>query len=438
MLERLRRQDGIAMPLAVGVIMIVAMLSAVLAKTAMNSTDRANEDSNIKHALGAAEAGLQVASYRLNEAEPEPGQCVTNGPATPLPSGECDGHTESVGNHGSYTYYVSQELPVGSASCGDPPPTPPAGAERCITVVGSVKDETRRVQVRVTALPVGTPLYPVQGVLGLSQVRFENSSTVRPAVGSNGLIAFPNTSFVDRFELGPGAPAPQFRGSPRPQTVNHPAQFTLPPAPVGDTATSNQNRTIVNSSRVTYTAATRDLYLDSGTLTLGPGDYNFCRVRMVNGADIVVTGPVRIFMDAPAEVRPGSGCPSGTGWGNFRSEGQLDMNVSGSPGWLQVLMVGWDPNGPYASRFGRCQFEVLNSARVNGGIYAPYCQVHFFNSTLMNGAIAAYQVQFDNEATVNYSSELDDTGRDGSDWARSEWRECRPEPSDPDDPESGC
>ncbi len=57
-----------ALPIAVSVMLIVILLTGVAVAYSVRSVDRSNFDRNAARALGAADAGLDVARYRMNKA----------------------------------------------------------------------------------------------------------------------------------------------------------------------------------------------------------------------------------------------------------------------------------------------------------------------------------------------------------------------------------
>ena len=435
----IRDQEGVALPVAVGVLLVLSLLVVALAANAMQSTGAANDDRNTKRALGAAEAGLQVANYRLDAMRPAPGDCLTDQPVAPQGNGECAGYTQSMGNGATFTYYVTPQLAAG-ASCA-------AGVgsgadERCITAVGTVNGEMRRLQARVLGRPAMPPLFPAEGVLGLKRLTVDNRSLVAAAsLASNGQVSMPNGGSVSLIELGPEAPAPSIGGPPprtRP-TARHAEPFVLRPVQLDDTAINNANGTIQTSGTVSYNDSNRDLTVSNGTLTLEAGYYNFCRVNFIGNATLVINGPVQIFIDAPGEVRPGSGCPSGSDWGTIEAQSQTTFNPSPAiPANLQLYVTGWDPESDYADANGRNVVEFDNQVNFNGSIYAPWSLVHFKNQVNYVGAMASEEVDFDNAARVTWDEAFSDVGRTEEEYRRQGWRECRDKPTDPNDPESGC
>lgn len=63
-----RREDGFALPLALSMMVIVAMLAGVTITFATHNTDRATRDALASRAIGAADAGIDAALYRMNKA----------------------------------------------------------------------------------------------------------------------------------------------------------------------------------------------------------------------------------------------------------------------------------------------------------------------------------------------------------------------------------
>ena len=148
---------------------------------------------------------------------------------------------------------------------------------------------------------------------------------------------------------------------------------------------------------------------------------------------------VRIFVDAPAAVRPGSGCPDGAGWGTLHGENGVSLGQpDGEAIALQIYIHGWPKDGPYAAQYGRSIVDVAkNNLDANALIYAPQTYVYVAkNGATIKGAIVAEDVYVKNSLNFIYDTSLDLLG--GGDYARRDWRECRTDPSTPADPESGC
>ena len=183
---RLAREDGIALVVVCGVLLVVTILAAAFATEALQSSTDASRDRNSIRALGAAQAGLAMANYRINKLHPADNQCVTNVVSAPNADADCT-VTESIGNGASYTYYVTQKIPAASG-CDALPGTPSTGTQRCITSTGTVGGSVRRIQARVSASQLSPPLMPVHGLLGLDYVFAKNNLSFPNAdLGSNRL-----------------------------------------------------------------------------------------------------------------------------------------------------------------------------------------------------------------------------------------------------------
>jgi Tfp pilus assembly protein PilX len=64
----MRREEGFALPLAMSIMVIVAMFAGVTITFATHNTDRATHDNAAARAIGAADAGIDAAIYRMNKA----------------------------------------------------------------------------------------------------------------------------------------------------------------------------------------------------------------------------------------------------------------------------------------------------------------------------------------------------------------------------------
>ena len=82
-LKYLRGDDGAAMIVAIIVLMITSLLAAVAVAVAVQTNGSSQRDVAKKNALEAAEAGLQVAVYRLNMLRPDDTHCVGDAVAAP-------------------------------------------------------------------------------------------------------------------------------------------------------------------------------------------------------------------------------------------------------------------------------------------------------------------------------------------------------------------
>jgi Tfp pilus assembly protein PilX len=447
--KSLRGQDGVALPVALMVLMIVTLLVAAATTLSVSTNSLTNRDANSKSALGAADAGQRVAVYRLNMLAPADGNCVTTVVAAPV-AGKCpqDG-PEGLGNGATFTYSMTPVLGAG-ASCAGLSVVNQAGlSQRCITAIGAVNGVSRRTQTRVVAF-AAQPLFPVAGFIGLKKVNMTNNATIAGAVASNGPITI-DGSKVTETDLGPVATYSTPNGGNAGTVVRRTASqgaYVLSPADPGNSATVNDNGRIANglltpptplydaSSNATFASATRSLTVSGGALTLGGATYNFCNLTLsASTLALGIGAKTRIFIDSPD--RPGSGCPPGSGVLTMSNNVQV-LNASHDPTALQIYVYGWS-NGANVVKLNSNSpaYEV---------IYAPQSTVDLTDNGGVIGGVAAGSIVSlgaqDQYSGSNYSAwdpraaqlQARSTGL----YFRSAWQECPATPSSPTDPASGC
>lgn len=431
-MRRLRRDEsGYAMPMVMGALLLMLAIAALATQESVSFSVTSNHDRNSKAALAAAQAGVQAARYRVATLDPLDSTCVTSPAVAPDVAGNCPPVSGELGNGASYTYYTTAMLSSGDSCAG----TYSAGPkQRCVTSTGTANGVTRRVQVRVAT--TASNLNPVAGLFGLEKVEVGNNSSIAVEVGSNGEIKTGNGVKIGQAKLGPEG---SLSGDPQQTTpaVVNPSPFTLAPVDMANTASVNNNAAIPAGSG--YTATTRDLVLTSN-IVLPRGDYNFCHLDFGSGGISAAAGAtVRIYIDAPDAVRPGSGCPSGGSWGLLDGKNGVSLGQpNGAPQDLQIYVYGWPSTGPYATLYGPNHITVANNnLDANAFIYAPQSYVDAGkNNATLKGAIVGQQVYVKNNLTFDWDSSLSFVGY--GDYSRRDWRECRSAPSDPADPESGC
>jgi Tfp pilus assembly protein PilX len=172
--RKIRHEEGFALPLALSMMVIVAMFAGVTISFATHNTDRAIRDSASARALGAADAGLDAAVYRMNKAligsqaqgilpvataalaetkcvslsvgsltvvDPTSGWC----PATTSSTEQVDGAAAAgeAWQPASFTYSVSTGVNIGSSSA--------PLIQRKVVAIGTVDDVQKRVMATVHA-----------------------------------------------------------------------------------------------------------------------------------------------------------------------------------------------------------------------------------------------------------------------------------------------
>jgi Tfp pilus assembly protein PilX len=470
---RFRSEQGVALPVATAMMLVISLFVVAFFTTALQVNDTSVDDRASKRALAAAEAGLQMALYRLNRfGTNQPAECFTttwvayNGDACPgLPE-------ETVGNEASYSYYVTPEmdqLPVAQRTCVAVPGQTLAGTDRCITVIGKASGVQRRVQVRASTV-TGTASYKSIGLMSKSLMYAGNSSEIKSDVGVNGIAHFGNSAQTVTTPVVYGtllrAPGSTYEESGSSQVIAGGQQsvstpFVFPPidfeaAEIAAEATNLKTLPpwIAPSGSV-YNAVTKHFTV-TGEATLPAGTYYFCRFYMENSAKLTFTSyPIQIYVDSPSRegslcTGAGQGDPAGTFWlrnsNEFNKGGReelVEVFVHGTPydgtrtGPTWCTPAGDTPPPPDV----RCKSDVLlnNSSGFEGMINAPETTVELNNSGVFTGAIAADKIRFNNSVKFELTAAVKDSApATSSGVRRGGWVECAPTPSPSGDPESGC
>ena len=471
----LQSRDGVALPVASGMLLVISLLVVASLTASLRVNDTSVEDRSSKRALAAAEAGLQVAVYRLNllsqSASDKSGSCLTTTWVAPATNGECPPETETLGNGAQFSYYVTPAN--ATTGCVTLPGAATSALDRCVTAVGRVNGVSRRVQLRVTNTS-GPLTFKDIGLVGKSLVHAGNSAEITSDVGTNGTALFGNSAktfaspSVDvdgTLLLGPGGTYTT-QGSSQviaggQQSV---AAFEFPATDFeaaeqgSGTSTAvalNLRPGWVRPANSTYNATTKQFTIGNGNeVVMPPGTYFFCRVSL--GVSVKwkfhATLPTQIYVDSPSRAGtacPGQADPAGTFFANNSAEINKE---AGREDLLDVFLHGTNHNGT-RSRFSGCtpagdlphtgkcssDFALGNSIHFEGSVYAPSTTVEANNSVTWVGAIGADTISFNNSVKFEVTSAVQESGGDTSGAAeRRGWGECRPEPTVASDPESGC
>jgi Tfp pilus assembly protein PilX len=413
-MRRLAADAGTALPTVVGVMLAMGILAAVVHQTAGQVRKSTTGERAEKRAFQAAEAGLNVARYRLNMASPvpDPTQCFTTVPVTT--GGDCPqtSAAESTGGGASFRYTVTRVLTAGSTECDTSGLDFATNDYRCITAVGTSNGATRRVQTVVAAPKVG--MFPVEGIYALGSLSI-GPGNLNGQIGSNTSVSAAAGGPYG-VTLGPGA---NYSGT-RPVT-----QLTEPvAAPVnaaafeatdghqasnGDQPNENDNSNLpfgVNAFReVSITGA-------FGPVTVPPGTYNFCNLSFGDATRLRAAGPgpVRVFIDSP--FRPGSGCRGGTG--SLVANAAFEFtSTPPNPALVEVQVYG----GPGTRVWMR------NASTFHGTIYAPQSQYRVDNASTLVGGVVAGTVTISNffNMTGNVPDSLTQTS---AGYESDGWTEC--------------
>jgi Tfp pilus assembly protein PilX len=459
---RLGSEDGVAMIIAMIVLLIMSGLVTAAVATSTQTNGSTRRDAFKKNALEAAEAGLQIATYRLNMLRPDNSHCVGDAAALPDSTGWCASSSYTLGNGSTYQYYTTPVLSSTGTCVGLTVSDTTNISNRCITAIGTTNGITARSQIRVAAFGA-VPLFPVPGITGLNGLTDGDSAQVGGTEASNKNVTGGNISTVitGGVELGPGAaytggatvvqyrlPNPLVLGPVDPGTSNQTSLANCPARQAAGYTTCNDDYRIANyianpttptppnedpSSGFTFNSTTRVLTAGNGnaSLTLGGGLYNFCEIDIKNNATISLATGVKaeIFIDSPDD--PNSGCPAGTGSFNFKNNVTWS-NPSNDPTALQIYVYGWN-NGQNAVTF-------MNNGAFNGVLYAPQSTInlsHNSNNVDFNGAISGNIVNVPNNFKFNWDNRAGTLqARTTGVYYRTAWAQCVPPPSAT--PGSGC
>jgi Tfp pilus assembly protein PilX len=439
LLAILRREDGVAVAVAMGALSVLMVLGAVALSAAVSTETATRSETLRKRAFQTADAGVQATQYRMNMLGPAADKCIGGPTSTvaspPAGSTTCAGYTESAGNGATYTSYTSTPLAAGARCAGTTiSSTTSTVDQRCVTAVGSVDGVQRRVQARVASY-AAAPLFPVAGIVSATSVDMSGSAQVAGTLGLNGILSLQGAPSVTRVVLAGSAASisrPTWMTPPPSGPVTD--RYVLPSVDPGSSATTaDGNARLSNGTDAlpqhtsTWNAATRSLSFNSGTVFLGGGVYNFCNLTVSGAGDLKIVNPARtaIFIDSP--TRPGSNCPPGSGNLAISGSGKITQNTT-DPTAVQLYIVG---NGSVVDFPGATAFY--------GTIYAPSSTLTFTGSGAITGAAAANKVIMSGAGTFYGDQRATTITTNGVGvYFRTAWRECDPAGATTTDPGAGC
>lgn len=436
--RRLADESGVLLIVAMFVLLIIGVLVATAITVSSQTSTSTTRDSNTKAALEAAEAGLQVAAFRLTRRAPPDAECITGTEvATAETSGENAGYCagpsgEPLGNGATYQYWTSKALASGEKCAGATVGTPEV-PERCITAEGKVTglNAGTRLQTLVSAVP----LFPVNGIFGEKEVIINNNVKAKTGVGTDGNLEVKNGAEVESVTLGPEG---TLTGGGGVGTVTHdPSPMKLTSVPFGKTAEmavngncetevgKNCDLRIVNglkspvvapsdeSSGIEFNQATRELSVKKGSITLGGGVYNFCDFTTQTNAEIKLLSGVKteIYIDDAED--PASKCPALSG--KFLMNNNSTFVTPTKDATMLKIYV-------YGSEGGNVEFS--NNLTFYGEVYAPHSTIWVKNNAEIVGAFAGQVVDVKNNAP--FTSVTGPGHPTTGDYERKTWEQCTP------------
>jgi Tfp pilus assembly protein PilX len=449
LINRLRDERGIALPVALAVLFSVAGLATVAGRSAIVTSHQSQRDRNAKAAIQAAQSGLEAAVYQTNMLQPGNTQCVVKDPTTGAlntaavqADGYCAPMTETMGDSATYSVRVSQ---VSTATVNGQ-----NLAERQVVATGTVNGVTRRATVTVDA-STGTPLFPFgYAMVGRESITFKNNAIIAGGIGSNGNITFgTNAEVCGPVTWGPGKTMnqgnnfSQCAGAPAPAMATQPFAFQ-PVDMTGANATNDNGRlTGLNGtgkdicgassscSRVLWDAGTRVLTIqNNGVLTLTGNVYSLCRLEIQTGGQLKIsarTTPLYLYIDTPES------CGTGTGMGSAVLEGSV-LNVNANPATFVLLVAGSATKATSVTIS-----DNVKAAEAPMAIYAPNSTVDFKNNLDWKGALIAKTISIKNNANITYDSRVSDISLGSSVrfYEAQAYKECASDPPT-SVPNSGC
>jgi type II secretory pathway pseudopilin PulG len=410
-------ESGVALPVAIAVIMVVSGLASVAARAAIVSNNQTDRDLQAKRATQAAYAGLQALRYQVNLLQPPSTHCVLKHVSTGALSvaatqadGWCEPQTEDLGDTVSYTARISSgtNITVNGQLL----------STRRIVSIGSAGGVQRRVALSVNAA-TGAPVFPPgYAITSLNSVDFGNSARVVGGLASNGNVTLRNSVEI----CGPITPGPG-----KTLTLNNSASvcgFSTAPAeqdfqlqPVdleGSTAVNDDGRisaavsgtgspadACTSCDKIEWDPASRVLKLrNNSTLTLSGNLYNFCQLELHNSAQLIVAprapdSPLKIYIDTPES------CGTGLGSAVFRNNSGM-VNLNTDPTTLQLRVAG----SPTAA--SGVSFENSFDSTMIMAVYAPNSTITMQNNLSLIGALAGKQVHMQNNTQLTYHERIAD------------------------------
>jgi Tfp pilus assembly protein PilX len=413
-INRLRAERGIALPVSLAVLMAVAGLATVAARSGIVSNNKSFRDSNAKRAIQAANAGLQAALYQTNLMQPASAQCVAKDTSTGALSkvattgGWCAAQSEDLGDG------VTYQMQMSSASTT----TATTGLildQRTVVATGIANGVRRRAAVTISA-STGNPMFPPGAVIAVrDSVDLMNNASFSGHVLSNGTITIKNNASVcGDIKAGPGKTpkignnftqcAGYARGS-----LTEP--LDLQPVDLSASKASNDNARLTNMkaspqgtprdtctgcSNIAWSSSTRVLTINNnGVLNLSGDTYLFCRLEVKSGGKIQIpsrTSPLRLMVDSPEN------CGGTSGMGSVILDGGF-TNLYSPP--LAVLI-------PLAGSPTKNTVLDLpeNDSTAPVGIYAPNSTVNMKNNVSYTGAVVAKSLILQNNAHFVWDSSI--------------------------------
>lgn len=384
------RESGFVMVFSLLVLITLVVGMAAIGMGALNTSNQSTHETAADRASAAADAGAQVALFRLN----------TTGGAT--------GATGSMGNSASYTYAVSS-LPTSASACAGlwVRNSGQSVEQMCITSTGTVDGVSQRVQERVVAYTPAVSLFPVNGLLAIN-----GFYAAGPVGGSFDLASNGQMNFTNQINLAGHLEYPSAEPPNTPQQnecntncvpVAEGSPISVPTEPSSDyvnAAATNNDAAISWPAGFTYTASTHTVTqsgVNNATVNFPAGTYYYCGVDLGGGSTATInttSWPVKIYIDSTT----GGRCTTGSGSLTGSNSVQL-ANSSGVASNVQLFFYGNPPcTTSCSSTFA------VNSQTYDGDVYAPYSSLTVAGGGTFTGAMVIGDLTANGALTFNYQA----------------------------------
>jgi len=388
--------------LVVCLLVLFVMLVAIgaMATATISLSHNSERQSVTAGGSAAADAGAQVALFRLNTT-------ATTAAATSV-----------IGNGASYTYVVAP-LTSSSAACAGlwAQNSAQTVTQDCITSTGTVAGVSERIQMRAVAYAATAALFPLNGIFAVNSFSASINISGSFDLGSNGPITITKhlgiTGAID-YLPGDFTGSSNCSGSCVPTAITTP--YTVPSVP--DTVYAAAAATNNDAGLGSIVNASTHVLTDNNnheSLTIPGGTYYLCSASFAgNNDNITTTGtptnPVKIYIDSPS--RPGSTClASNGGNGTFTGGGNSFTmgDAGGTASNLQLYFYG--TSGCTASCPNSFSF---NSASITADVFAAYTAYTADNNLNFTGAMVIGSMTANNNVTINFQGPTAGGGSTGT------------------------
>jgi hypothetical protein len=460
-------ERGMAVPIVLTVMMIGLGFSAAAITVSISAQSGTNHDQASKDALAIADAGVQRALLNKNKIETSLAEpCVKKDPTTgyyrdklpSAPSPWCDpvgGPTDPdarVGN-GYFTYWVNpcfytQVSGSGCASninyfvalrfakivaegCSNMSPTCAGGVTRrvAITPHGRVDSVTNSY---------------TSGAIGRDAITTDGSSTINTDVATNGIVGMNASSEVcGDIQVGKGFKDLVDTGHQCPGHKVTEGHVTLPPINIDDSVCApptilpwpecDNNRITTGldpaTGNISWNPASRTLSMQgNSSLTLGGGDYSFCRLDTQGNSRLIMAAgaTVRIFFDSP------EACGLSTPVTQIDMTGDFSSTAwnpdAGNYDVIHIYMLGSTSGGDTRANF-------WGSTDNQFQLYAPGTDISMGGNATYTGGVAGKSLSLSGSAQLNYDPKMPPPGPGDPNFVLYQvdhYVECGPSGASPD------